>query len=120
MIIMSSLGVHPCVGGRSPGLDSFAAIRGNDAAGELRGDGIAVTETRSGDEIAALDEATLSRFHLRAVLASGAGFFTDAYDLFVIGIASTLITAQWHLSSGRLALLNSTMLAAPATAPRGG
>jgi PHS family inorganic phosphate transporter-like MFS transporter len=79
-----------------------------------------VTETRSGDEIAALDEAPLSRFHLRAVLASGAGFFTDAYDLFVIGIASTLITAQWHLSSGRLALLNSTMLAAPATAPRGG
>src|SRR6266705_1632748 len=40
------------------------------------------------------------------------GFFTDAYDLFVIGIASTLIAAQWNLSSGRLALLNSTMLAA--------
>src|SRR5260370_38174651 len=40
------------------------------------------------------------------------GFFTDAYDLFVIGIASTLITAEWHLSSGKLAVLNSTMLAA--------
>ena len=40
------------------------------------------------------------------------GFFTDAYDLFVIGIASTLITKDWHLSSGRLAVLNSTMLAA--------
>src|SRR5260370_16750426 len=40
------------------------------------------------------------------------GFFTDAYDLFVIGIASTLIKAEWNLSSGRLALLNSTMLAA--------
>jgi PHS family inorganic phosphate transporter-like MFS transporter len=40
------------------------------------------------------------------------GFFTDAYDLFVIGIASTLITKEWQLSSGRLALLNSTMLAA--------
>jgi MFS family permease len=38
------------------------------------------------------------------------GFFTDAYDLFVIGIASTLITKDWDLSSGRLALLNSTML----------
>src|SRR6476660_9790669 len=38
------------------------------------------------------------------------GFFTDAYDLFVIGIASTLIAAQWNLSSGQLALLNSTML----------
>ena len=32
--------------------------------------------------MAALDEASLSRFHLRAVLVSGMGFFTDAYDLF--------------------------------------
>jgi MFS family permease len=40
------------------------------------------------------------------------GFFTDAYDLFIIGIASALITQDWDLSSGRLALLNSTMLAA--------
>ena len=38
------------------------------------------------------------------------GFFTDAYDLFVIGVASTLITKDWHLSSGHLAVLNSTML----------
>ena len=37
-------------------------------------------------------------------------FFTDAYDLFVIGIASALITKDWNLSSGRLALLNSAML----------
>jgi MFS transporter, PHS family, inorganic phosphate transporter len=59
-----------------------------------------------------LDEAPLGRSHARAVLASGVGFFTDAYDLFVIGIASTLIARQWSLSSDRLALLNSTMLAA--------
>jgi MFS transporter, PHS family, inorganic phosphate transporter len=71
-----------------------------------------VTQAKSGDLIAALDEASLSRFHLRAVVVSGMGFFTDAYDLFVIGIASTLITAQWHLSAGHLALLNSTMLGA--------
>src|SRR6204780_245906 len=47
---------------------------------------------------------------MRAVLASGVGFFTDAYDLFVIGIASALITKDWNLSPGHLALLNSTML----------
>jgi MFS family permease len=69
-----------------------------------------VTEVRAKDLITALDEASLSRFHLRAVLASGMGFFTDAYDLFVIGVASALITKDWNLSSGRLALLNSTML----------
>ncbi len=71
-----------------------------------------MTETRSRDLLAALDDASLGRFHLRAALVSGMGFFTDAYDLFVIGIASTLITAEWHLSSGKLALLNATMLGA--------
>ncbi len=64
------------------------------------------------DLVTALDEASLGRLHLRAVVASGMGFLTDAYDLFVIGIASALITKDWNLSSGRLALLNSTMLAA--------
>jgi MFS family permease len=60
----------------------------------------------------ALDDAAVSRFHLRAVLVSGMGFFTDAYDLFVIGIASALIKQEWHLGAGRLALLNATMLGA--------
>jgi MFS transporter, PHS family, inorganic phosphate transporter len=71
-----------------------------------------VPEAGLGDLSAALDEAPLGRSHARAVIASGVGFFTDAYDLFVIGIASTLITRQWSLSSDRLAILNSTMLAA--------
>jgi PHS family inorganic phosphate transporter-like MFS transporter len=71
-----------------------------------------VADTRSNDLITALDDASLSKFHFRAVLVSGMGFFTDAYDLFVIGIASTLITLQWDLSSGKLALLNATMLGA--------
>ena len=69
-----------------------------------------MTEIRARDLIAELDEASLSRVHLRAVLASGMGFFTDAYDLFVIGVASALITKDWDLSPGHLALLNSTML----------
>jgi len=72
--------------------------------------GGAVTDIRASDLIAELDEASLSRFHLRAVLASGMGFFTDAYDLFVIGVASALISKDWSLSPGHLALLNSTML----------
>jgi MFS transporter, PHS family, inorganic phosphate transporter len=71
-----------------------------------------VTETRSADLLAVMDEARLSRFHLRAVVVSGMGFFTDAYDLFVIGIAATLIKQEWHLGSSRLALLNAAMLGA--------
>lgn len=34
-----------------------------------------------------LDEAKFGMFHIRAVLVSGVGFFTDAYDLlYVLGI----------------------------------
>jgi PHS family inorganic phosphate transporter-like MFS transporter len=40
---------------------------------------------------AAIDEAPLSRFHSRSVVVAGMGFFTDAYDLFIIGTASVLI-----------------------------
>lgn len=64
------------------------------------------------DLIGSLDEAKLSRFHLRAVVVSGMGFFTDAYDLFVIGIVSTLLKHEWHLATGQLALLNAVMLGA--------
>ena len=71
-----------------------------------------MSSSRSPGLSAALDEASISRFHVRAVLVSGMGFFTDAYDLFVIGIAATLIKQEWHLDSGRLALLNATMLGA--------
>jgi MFS transporter, PHS family, inorganic phosphate transporter len=71
-----------------------------------------VTESKSDDLVAALNEASISRYHLRSVVASGVGFFTDAYDLFVIGVASALITKDWNLSSDRLSILNSTMLAA--------
>jgi MFS transporter, PHS family, inorganic phosphate transporter len=71
-----------------------------------------VAEARSAELAVALDDASLGRVHMRAVIASGVGFFTDAYDLFVIGIVSSLITKEWNLSSGRLAILNSTMLAA--------
>jgi MFS family permease len=71
-----------------------------------------VSDPEAKNLIAALDEASLGRFHLRAVVVSGMGFFTDAYDLFIIGIASALIIKDWNISSGGLALLNSTMLAA--------
>jgi MFS family permease len=57
-------------------------------------------------------EAATRGLRKRAVVASGIGFFTDAYDLFVIGIVSTLLKGQWHLGTGQLALLNAVMLGA--------
>jgi MFS family permease len=46
-----------------------------------------------------LNDAPTSKFHRRTVIISGVGFFTDAYDLFVIGTAAALVTLQWHLST---------------------
>ena len=46
-----------------------------------------------------LDEAPTSRFHRRAALVSGVGFFTDAYDLFVISTVAALVSEQWHLGT---------------------
>jgi MFS family permease len=57
-----------------------------------------------------LDEAPLSRFHTRAIVTAGMGFFTDAYDLFIIGTATTLIAKQWHLTSSQTGLVNSITL----------
>jgi MFS family permease len=60
-----------------------------------------------------LDEAPTSRFHRRAVLISGMGFFTDAYDLFVIATVAVLVKAQWHLSTTQTSwVTGSAILAA--------
>jgi hypothetical protein len=44
----------------------------------------------STNEFAALDRSGISRFQLKVMFVSGMGFFTDAYDLFVIGIVVNL------------------------------
>jgi MFS family permease len=60
-----------------------------------------------------LDEAPRSKFHRRAVLISGMGFFTDAYDLFVIATVATLVKSQWHLSTTQTSwVTGSAILAA--------
>ena len=46
-----------------------------------------------------LNEAPTSKFHRRAVIVSGVGFFTDAYDLFVISTVTVLVTTQWNLTT---------------------
>jgi MFS transporter, PHS family, inorganic phosphate transporter len=60
----------------------------------------------------ALDEAKLSRFHWLTVLTAGMGFFTDAYDLFIIGTVTAILSPLWHLSTLQLSWLNSTSLLA--------
>jgi PHS family inorganic phosphate transporter-like MFS transporter len=63
---------------------------------------------------AALDDAKVSRFQWKIMFVSGMGFFTDAYDLFIIGIVVSLLKSEWHLSTAQQSLLNSATLAASA------
>lgn len=60
----------------------------------------------------ALDDASLNRKHWTTVITAGMGFFTDAYDLFIIGTVTAILTPLWHLSTGKLSLLNSISLLA--------
>ena len=68
----------------------------------------------SATELAEDENAEFNRIHWRIILTAGMGFFTDAYDLFVIGVVTTLLTVQWHLSLTQLALLNGASLLAAA------
>ena len=62
----------------------------------------------------ALDNSSLSGFHLKTMLTSGMGFFTDAYDLFIIGAVLAILTPLWHLNALEISLLGSTSLIAAA------
>ena len=61
-----------------------------------------------------LDDGKVTRFQYRVMFISGMGFFTDAYDLFIIGIVVDVLKTQWKLSTGQVSLLNSATLAASA------
>jgi PHS family inorganic phosphate transporter-like MFS transporter len=59
-----------------------------------------------------LDESPTSSFQLKTVITAGMGFFTDAYDLFVIGVVSSILKDTWHITSLQTSLLSSVALLA--------
>jgi MFS transporter, PHS family, inorganic phosphate transporter len=61
-----------------------------------------------------LDDSKISKFQIKTMFVAGMGFFTDAYDLFVIGIVVSLLKTQWSLSTGQVSWLNSATLLASA------
>lgn len=46
-----------------------------------------------------LDTARTGKFHLKAIIVSGMGFFSDAYDLFVISTAIPIIAYTFNITS---------------------
>lgn len=66
------------------------------------------------DVLSRLDSAGVTREHWKIMFISGMGFFTDAYDLFIIGVAMALIKDEWHPSAVETGLVTSTALLASA------
>ncbi len=60
--------------------------------------------------LAQLDEEPTRREHWKILFTAGMGFFTDAYDLFVIGVVASIVTSEWHIASYQKSLLSSLAL----------
>jgi MFS transporter, PHS family, inorganic phosphate transporter len=61
-----------------------------------------------------LDNAAISRQHWKIMFISGMGFFTDAYDLFIIGVVMSLVKPIWSVGKVEESLVESTALLASA------
>jgi MFS transporter, PHS family, inorganic phosphate transporter len=66
--------------------------------------------TASRELLAQMDDAATSREHWKILITSGMGFFTDAYDLFIIGVVAAMIKTEWHITSSQKSLLSSLAL----------
>jgi MFS transporter, PHS family, inorganic phosphate transporter len=70
-------------------------------------------DTKRGD-FSQMDDAGISREHWKIMFISGMGFFTDAYDLFIIGVVMALLKPIWHVGKIEEGLVESTALLAAA------
>ena len=66
------------------------------------------------NDFSEMDNAGVSREHWKIMFISGMGFFTDAYDLFIIGVVMVLLRQQWHIGKLEESLVESTALLASA------
>jgi MFS transporter, PHS family, inorganic phosphate transporter len=76
--------------------------------------GITASATTGPDLLRQLDECGITRTHWKIMFISGMGFFTDAYDLFIIGVVMSMLKDQWHVSPTEDGLVTSTALLASA------
>jgi MFS transporter, PHS family, inorganic phosphate transporter len=74
----------------------------------------ASTESPGAELLRRLDGSRITRAHWKILFISGMGFFTDAYDLFIIGVVMSLLKPEWHPSPIASGLVTSTALIASA------
>lgn len=78
----------------------------------LENENVTLLGTKSTDAYRSLDDAEINRKHWLTVFTAGMGFFTDAYDLFIIGTVTVILTPIFNLSTNQISLLNSISLLA--------
>ncbi len=61
-----------------------------------------------------IDDEHISKAQWGIVLISGMGFFTDAYDLFIIGVVLKLLKSEWHIGTLEIAIAGATALVSAA------
>jgi PHS family inorganic phosphate transporter-like MFS transporter len=61
-----------------------------------------------------LDSSKITKLHWKIMFISGMGFFTDAYDLFIIGVVMAILKDSWKPSPTEVGLVTSTSLLAAA------
>ena len=67
----------------APAINKLSSTRGDDTG--------AILDERRRAALAEVDNAEFSWWHVKIVLVAGVGFFTDAYDIFAINIASSML-----------------------------
>lgn len=71
--------------------------------------------------MAEIDKAPFGWYHVRAILVAGIGFFTDAYDIFAIGLVTTMLgVVYWHDAKSKPGYIPSTSDTAIKVATSGG
>ncbi len=70
--------------------------------------------TQQSDVLQPMDESKVTKVHWKVMFISGMGFFTDAYDLFIIGVVMAILKDEWHPSPLAVGLVTSTSLLAAA------
>lgn len=64
----------------------------------------------SRETLARMDDTATCSEHWKILITAGMGFFADAYDLFIIGVAATILTVEWHIADYQKSLLSSLAL----------
>jgi len=70
--------------------NSITEMKGSDQYYDGRDPATTLDERRRA-ALAEVDNAKFGWFHIKVCLVAGVGFFTDAYDIFAINIASTML-----------------------------